>query len=218
MGNQIISVVIQDEVMERVDRLARKRGVSRSRAVSEILADHFGMVTPQAKINRVMDRIEGHIQEAGVWQMLSKVKGSSIQCRTTVGYKYNPKVRFMLELSGREVDKLASLKIVSRTQNPLFHQHLKRFFQLIEQIESYDPVGFRMHSIRRGRFIMEGTRFVRDFHYDWLREELEVEAIARFLSGYMRMIREAMDVYFDSPELEDSLLIKRLYLVYRQHV
>jgi predicted transcriptional regulator len=218
MGSQIYSIVVRDEVMEPLDTLARGRGASRSQMINEILAGYFDLVTPQTKINLVMDQIEEIIQEVSGWQFLSKAKGSSIQCRTSIGYKYNPKVRFILELTGKDQNRLATLKIVSRTQNPIFYQHLIRFFGLIEEIETYDPTGFRLYSIKRGMFENQGNRFIRDFYYDWMHENLEVDHIAYFLSNYMKMINEAMNTYFKAPELENELLLKRLYLVYRKYI
>ncbi len=218
MGSQIYSIVVRDEIMEPLDSRARRRGASRSQMINEILAEYFNLVTPQTKINLVMDQIEGMIQGVSGWQFLSKAKGSSIQCRTSIGYKYNPKVRFILELTGKDQNRLATLKIVSRTQNPHFYQHLMRLFSLIETIEEYDPTGFRLHSVKRGMFEDQGNRFVRDFYYDWMHENLEVDHLADFLANYMKMIHEAMNTYFEAPELENELLLKRLYLVHRKYI
>lgn len=218
MNKQIISLVIRDEIMEHLDRWARQQGISRSQAASEILERHFNLASPQTKIDHVIDRIETRIREAGQWQQLVKTRGSSIQCRTSVSYKYNPNIRFLLEMSGKDRERMASLKIVARSQNLMFLGHLKRFFALMERIEAYDSEGFRRHSIRRGGFEQDGARFQRDFHYDWMHERLEAEAIAAFLAEYLLMLREAMGAYFELPQLEEDLLLKRLYLVYRKHI
>jgi hypothetical protein len=94
---------------------------------------------------------------------------------------------------------------------------LEQFFSLIGKIETYEAIGFRRHSIRRGTFLKEGNRFVREFHYDWMRDHLSVEELAEFLGQYVRMLKKGMDIYFSLVGEDEPLVLSQLYDNYKEH-
>ena len=50
--------MLSDEVVREADRLAHQKGTNRSNLINQILAEYFGMVTPQRRINDVFQAIE----------------------------------------------------------------------------------------------------------------------------------------------------------------
>lgn len=214
MGGRIYSIIVEDDLMEQVDRVAYKKGMSRSQIVNEMITEYLNLVTPEYKINQVMEQIAKRIHIMNEIQYVSESKGNSIQCRATVAYKYNPKIRYMLELSGKDMNKMATLNIISRTQNTEFYTHLLKFFSIVETIEKLEQIGFRRYSIKRSPFKMEGNRIIRDFYYDWMHEDLSIEEISNFLSNYIEMLNHSMNAYFNQlnvGEMEKYKLITKIY-------
>ncbi len=218
MGGRIYSIIVEDDLMEKVDRVAYKKGMSRSQIINEMMTEYLNLVTPEYKINQVMEEIAKRIHIMNEIQYVSESKGSSIQCRATVGYKYNPKIRYMLELSGKDMSKMATLKIISRTQNTDFYAHLLKFFKLVEAVEEMDRIGFTRYSIRKSQFRKDGNRIIRDFYYDWMHEDLSIEEISKFLSNYIEMLNHSMNAYFNQLNIGDTEKYKLIKKIYSQYI
>lgn len=218
MGSGIYSLGVKDELIERVDSLTRKRNMSRSQIINEIIAEYFNVITPEYKINQVMDLVAKEIRMSDFLQYLSEAKGSSIQCRASIRYKYNPKIRYMLELSGKEKDKLATLNIISRTQREDFFNYLVDFLKIIMLIERKSYSGFSKYSIKNGEFITDGKKFSIDFYYDWTKEHLSIEDISSYLADYIRMIHKAMNAYFEYVDYDANTQIKVINKVYMDYL
>ena len=218
MGGRIYSIIVEDDLMEQVDRVAYGKGMSRSQIINEMIAEYLNLVTPEYKINQVMEHIAKRIHIMNEIQYVSESKGNSIQCRATVAYKYNPKIRYMLELSGKDMNKMATLNIISRTQNAEFYTHLLKFFSIVETIEEFEQVGFRRYSIKSSPFQTEGNRIIRDFYYDWMHEDLSIEEISNFLSNYIEMLNHSMNAYFNQLNLGEMEKYKLITNIYNHYI
>jgi len=216
MAQGIVSVVMTEEVLEKLDALAGKKGQSRSRTVNEILGDYFDLLPPQAKIDRVMEEIAGILAESHLLETLSKAKGSSLQCRGDIQYKYKPKVRYRLQLDGKSANKLATLHIVLRTQRAGFTRHLMDYFSLVQAVERADPEGFRLKGLVSEAFYYDGKKFSRDFYYPWQEEDLEPALISNFLGGYLMMLHEGMNRYFQVMEESKARRYRAVDSVYQE--
>lgn len=217
MKSSIYSLVIQDDLIRRIDEIAVNKGMSRSQMINEVLAEYLGISTPEYKINKIMDFICSEFLNTQNIRMISNNKGSSIKLKTNIRYKYNPQLQFMLELKGKNKNKLATLKIQSRTQSEDFLKYLIEFFYILTEIEKYMDIGFRRNRIKVGHFVVDGNRFYRDFYYDWTSDKYSAEKLSRFLINYINMIDEAIGVYFDNLECPDDLIIK-IREVYKRHI
>ncbi|MCT4634397.1 MAG: hypothetical protein N4A76_16925 [Firmicutes bacterium] len=218
MKSSIYSLLVQDNLMEKVDDIALEKGMSRSQMVNEIFAEYLGISTPEYKINKVMDFICKEFLDTSSIRIMSNNKGSSIKLMTNIKYKYNPQLHYMLELKGKNKDKLATLKIQSRTQSKVFLDHLVKFFVLFTEIERIYEIGFRKNVIDKSYFVVEGNRFLRDFYYDWTNDSYSPEGLSQFLINYISMINESVNIYFEN--IADSkttvILMTAIYRKYME--
>lgn len=217
MTRHIYSLVLKDELIDKVDLVAGKNNKSRSLIVNEILAEYFKIVTPEYKINRIMDLVGKEIHDSAYLEFLSEAKGNSIQCRASIAYKYNPKIRYMLELSGKDKVKLATLHIISRTQRNDFFMHMIKCFEMITAIESGYSSQFRKLAIKSSLFASDGKKISRDFYYDWMKEHLTVEDISEYLSNYIRMIHQSMNCYFEYLPNGQKRQIEEILKIYKKY-
>ena len=116
MKRSTYSLILMDDVVAAIDRLAAQQGTSRSNLINQILAEHVSCVTPEQQMRQIFACLTQQmnsafrIQEQGSDAMLS-ILGS-------VQYKYRPTIRYSVELH-REMhgEKVGILKISCHTKS-----------------------------------------------------------------------------------------------------
>ena len=58
MGKSVYSLVLNDEVVDIVDKMARLNGMSMSNMIEKILADAVRYETPEIRANSIFDEIQ----------------------------------------------------------------------------------------------------------------------------------------------------------------
>ena len=138
MKRSTYSLILMDDVVAAIDRLAAQQGTSRSNLINQILAEHVSCVTPEQQMRQIFACLTQQmnsafrIQEQGSDAMLS-ILGS-------VQYKYRPTIRYSVELH-REMhgEKVGILKISCRTQSQTLLNAIQQFFLFWVQLEqAYD--------------------------------------------------------------------------------
>ena len=58
LSKSLYSLILSDEVIARIDRLATRQGTNRSALVNRILAEYCSMVTPEKRIETVLGAVK----------------------------------------------------------------------------------------------------------------------------------------------------------------
>ena len=58
MKKTLYSLMLSEDVVAEVDRLAHRLGTNRSNLINQILAEHVNLVTPERRINDIFSAIE----------------------------------------------------------------------------------------------------------------------------------------------------------------
>lgn len=210
MSKQIYSLVLSEQVVEKVDREALVRGISRSQIINDLLCQSFGVWTPDLKMNRVMDLMTEAFRGLDTMQMVSATHGNTLQLRTSVSYKYKPKLKYVIEMSGKNHPLLANLKIYSRTTSEPFLQCLVMFFGYISDFEESIAPQIGLRQVLSTGYAYEDNKFVKRFECDWTTTDVPAEAIAAYLISYVQFLDEALKMFFDSygnwPHIEQQTL------------
>ena len=98
MKKSVYSLVLSDDVVEAVDRAAYQNGLSRSAMVNQILADYVSYTTPEKRMREIFSQVESLLTDGGVFQTLLQPSDSMMSLRSSLAYKYNPNVRYSVEL------------------------------------------------------------------------------------------------------------------------
>lgn len=205
MKKTIYSLMLFDDLIEEVDREAYMKGTNRSQVINDILAEHFGLQTPEQKIQSVLENLEANFEKAmSIGQI---VNNTSIRFGKSLKYKYRPKLRYSYEFVGSGSEKYAVLKVSSRTTSRELSDHLDRFFERIAKTE-------------QNRNLTEGCcgndagnhRFVREFRNSSGMDQ-DVSEITACLTRYLKTLDQAMNQYFSDPDdLEDfDRILNELY-------
>jgi len=119
-----------DEVVEAVDRLAYEAGTSRSNMINRILAEYAQMATPEQRMQDIFSSIADVVREQTALQLMLSASDAMLSMRSAIHYKYNPSMRYVVELYTHPDGELGELRAGLRTQNPSLLLAIGQFYKL----------------------------------------------------------------------------------------
>ena len=64
MKKSMYSLILTDQVVEKIDQIAYQEGMSRSQLIDHLLAQQVGMATPEQKIRSIMEQVADRVQKS----------------------------------------------------------------------------------------------------------------------------------------------------------
>jgi len=133
MKKSIYSLVLSDDVVAEIDRMAYQLHTSRSNLINQILAEHLSCETPEMRMQAVFSRMEQMMQQ---FRILEQTSDRILSLQSQLDYKYKPTVQYFVKLNPvPEGEKIGVLRVVLRTQNVNLIENLDKFFRLWIQLE-----------------------------------------------------------------------------------
>lgn len=207
MQKSVYSLVLSDEVVAALDRLAYRSGASRSAMADRILAEYVSCQTPEMRMREIFERAERLLTEGDVFQPLLQPSDSMMSLRSALSYKYNPSVRYSVELFRDGGGSRGELRVTLRSQSSGLILYLGQFFRLWDKLErAY--IGGAESAAQDGKY-------ARALRLPDVSQQRQGELIA----GYIRALDSAMKAFFsrlDSPE-EAAAACERIYRDYLKH-
>lgn len=209
MQKSVYSLVLMDNVVAAVDRLAAREGTSRSNLVNRILAEYTQMTTPEQYIRSIFDAVNEVLETQSVLQpMLAASTDAMLTLRSALQYKYNPSVRYSVELYRSPGEELGELRAQLRTQNPALILYLAQFFRLWTKLEAaYLPGPPRAYDTADGRF----ARRLRT------PESAAAEQAGEAIANYVRLFDACLKTYFEHLSSPDAA-VRAVESLYAQHL
>lgn len=190
MEKSVYSLVLSDEVIEAVDRLAYSKGTSRSNLINQILAEYVSYVTPEKRMRDVFTAIESFMNE-DYFQIQAQPSDSMLSIRSALKYKYKPTIRYAVELYRNAESTVGELRVSFRTSSQ----------QLIDNITDFFRFFIRLENKYVGKFLPAGDyytmsegRFTRKFYS--LDSSLTNEELGEAIAKYIRMLDSLVKIYF----------------------
>lgn len=186
MKKSVYSLVLIDDLVEQLDHAAYARGLSRSGMINEILADYLSVVTPERQIQQTLDTARDLLNSVDALQLVAPPSGGGMVLRSALRYKYNPTVRYAIELSGASGRLAGRLRVQLRTRNETLLCDAESFFTLWDGMERRLRGGIQS-AIEPGRY----TRF-------FLPQEREMAAqeFGEGIAEYVRLFDGCLRLYF----------------------
>ncbi len=151
MAKNMYSLMLSEAVVDAVDTMAHSAGASRSAMVERILAEYVSYRTPEMRINEMFERMERLLSPERGLQTMLRSSERMLNLRSALSYKYNPTVRYSVELYRVMSGTVGELRVGLRTQNSTLRLYLMQFFKLWSRIESsYVPQSD--YAIEDGRY------------------------------------------------------------------
>lgn len=133
MAKSIYSLVLDDEVIALIDRMAYAEGASRSALINRILAERVGYSTHEMRTRDIFRRMEDMLADT-LLPMLGESGDTTMRLRSAISYKYNPTVKYTVAL-GRDGDSIGELRAQVRSRSDGFTLMLLQFFRLWSRLE-----------------------------------------------------------------------------------
>ena len=187
MNKSVYSLVLSDEIVQEIDRLAYEAGASRSAMINQVLADFVRYTTPEKRMREVFSAIEQMLL-GGVFEPQLQPSESMFSLRSALDYKYNPSVRYSVELYKNARPLLGELRVSVRSQNSALVLAMLQFFKLWTRIENT--------YIGRVECAMEDGRYLRKLRLT--DDKLTNEQIGEGIAGYINLLDSALKQYFET--------------------
>lgn len=117
MKKSVYSLVLMDDVVDAVDKLAYSMNTSRSNLINQILAEKVCCITPEKRMKDIFQQIERLMSDGECYQIQNQPSDAMMSIKSPVRYKYRPTVRYAVELYRNPSDSLGKLKVSFRTQS-----------------------------------------------------------------------------------------------------
>ncbi|MBQ8496583.1 MAG: hypothetical protein IJ489_03900 [Clostridia bacterium] len=130
----VYSIVLSQDVVEKVDRLAYENGTNRSNMINQILAEYVSYVTPEKRFREIFRHMEEILSENAFKAL--EPSDTMLSLRSALAYKYNPTVKYNVELYRGEKAEIGELRVSMRTQNVGLILYMTEFYRIWTKIEA----------------------------------------------------------------------------------
>lgn len=178
MKRSLYSLILSDEVVERIDALAASAGTNRSRLIDEILAEYVSLPTPAKRTRTLFEEIERLLGDLDV---AYAERANTLSVRSVLNYRYRPTLKYDVELDGGA----ATLTVTYRTRSSDFDERMNAFFLAWTAAEkTLAPTDGLRYSICPGKWS-------RSVPY----ESIDYENAGRRVSGYVKTFDGALKAF-----------------------
>ena len=115
MSKSVYSLVLSDDVVAQIDRAAYALGTSRSNLINQVLAEYVSLITPEKRRKDIFDSLVSVLGGFEPFQVQAQGSDSMLSIRSPLRIKYNPTIKYTVELSLHSKSELGQLKIMTRT-------------------------------------------------------------------------------------------------------
>lgn len=187
MKKNVYSLILSEDVVAAIDKLAYMKGMSRSGLINEILASTVSYKTPEMLIRETLEETERALSGTDFVKVSSGA--NALAMKTAITYKYNPSLKLTLELQRlRDGETVGKLRISMRSRSEALIMLLIDFMKLWQEIEkNFSP------SVE---YYYDNGRITRDLHPS-VRSSSPLE-IGASIGNYAKHLSAAADAYFAS--------------------
>ena len=189
MKKNVYSVILSESVVAAIDRLAYANGTNRSGMINRILAEYVSYETPEMKIHDTISRLERAISENQVFRLMADTSDNTMSVKSSLVYKYNPSVRYSVELFRVPTgDGIGELRVSLRTQNATLIEYFSEFCGLFSAIEA--KFG-RANSLSESKKITESK-----------------ETVGELIAVYLNLFDSALKTFFEYTDNKSACVSK----------
>ena len=186
MKKSLYSIILSDGVIREIDKLAYKSNTNRSSLINRILAEYVSYTTPEMRMNRIFEELESILSPSDNFKLLLNNSVYSMNLRSSLDFKYNPSVKYTVELSKGDSTDIGSLKVSLRSQNAHLIAYMMEFYKTFADIEcKYVP---------STQYSLEDDKFIRRLT---LRAgESDAETLGRSIAEYVKAFDSCLKLFF----------------------
>ncbi len=192
MSKSVYSLVLTDEVVREIDRMAYQSGTNRSNMINQILAERVSYITPEKRIERIFNAIESMLGMSDTFRKSAPASDTMLQLNSSLAYKYNPNVKYSVELYRDDSEALGEMRVSMRTQNTSLIMALLDFYELWTSTEKRFIGESPSGADRMGRFF----RRIKPRINRTANSGSDTETLGGLIAQYIRAFDSALKAYF----------------------
>lgn len=212
MAKNMYSLMLMDEVVSQIDKIATEAGTNRSNLINEILAEYVSYITPQKHIQNIFESISAIIDDISALTVQNMAANSVICIKSALSYKYRPTIRYSVELFA-DNKSLGELRVTFRTQSSELLMEITHFLSLWMQLEQHYISKF--DSEDSISYTLEQGRFKRTLMYPKNSTLHNSGEVSKAIADYIQMFDEILKGYLNGEYNSDGDVEYR-YLNYLQ--
>ncbi len=198
MEKSVYSLVLMDDIVKEVDRLAHARSTSRSNLINQILAEYVSFITPEQRMKGIFEEMTRTFDRNSPLRLQDQPSDAMISFCSAIRFKYNPTIRYCVELYRSDDDAIGELKVITRTSSDRLIALLEEFYRSIILLEkAYAKQYFPGKDIH---FTIDAGRFYRSFALPDHDHMLTTQQIGKAIADYINMFDKAMKLFFENYE------------------
>ena len=205
MSKSLYSLILSDEVVARIDRLALRNGTNRSALVNSILAEYTAMTTPEKRIDSVFRTLEGLLSAEGELVPFFTPNRTSMALKSSLEYKYRPTIRYEVQLYREPGSAIGELTVAFRTQSRSLLEATENFFRFWIRLE--EAYLSRLQPRNSPEYGIQDGKLVRTLSLARNRD-YSPDSLASAISAYVRLFDSQLKGYIGgtlSPaQIEDN--------------
>ena len=117
MDKSLYSLVLMDQVVAEIDKLAARAGTNRSNLINQILADYVSVSTPEKQIDSIFRSMEQLLSQTSELIPFVTPNQLSMSMKSSLQYKYRPTIRYSVQLYRVPEEAIGELTVNFRTQS-----------------------------------------------------------------------------------------------------
>ena len=186
MAKTLYSLMLSEDVVREVDRMAHRMGATRSGLINSILAEYVGFKTPEQRINEILAEVERMLLPADDLVPFLAPNAMSLSLKSSLEYKYRPTVKYEVSLFGGSSDPIGEISVVFRTQSAALLDAMAAFFRSWKQLEDGILPAAGIHV----DYALYDGRFTRSIAAP--AQETDAETLAAAISAYLQLFDRCM--------------------------
>ncbi len=197
MKKNVYSLVLSEDVIAEIDRVAYHKGTNRSNMINQILAEYVSYVTPEKRMQDTFRRLEALLDGRDSFHVQLTQSDSLFSLRSALDYKYNPTVRYGVELY-RTVSpdgSVGELRVTLRTQNATLLLCLMQFYRFWSSVEE-SALGTVHCRLEDGGKYLRRLR-LRTLAVNGRIPDTGSETLGELIAAYIRTFDAALKAYFE---------------------
>jgi len=173
---------------------------SRSNLINQILAEYVSCPTPEQRTKDVFDQITELVlssdPRAHNFQIQQQSSDAMLSMRSALRFKYNPTIKYSVELYRGSDRVFGELRVSSRTQNRQLIGYLTDFYTRFAHLELECRKYYKNVS-RQLEFQVEDGRFGRKFVMPPSETTLTNQQLGSAIAWYIQMFDKMINLYFE---------------------
>ncbi len=205
MPKSVYSMLLNDEVIEKIDDIALKNGLSRSQVVNNCLAEYLGLKLSRSVIDEIIASLTTAICDHNRMR-IARRQTYAVDYYSAVNYKYSPRVTYSVDFSSDGA--FGDLKLSLRSTSEELAQIFSAFFNDFIAVEkSVNP---------NVLFYIENGKLIRRLDFSQISS---TEELSLSITEYVKILDMLLNKYvYEFPSgLQTESLIKN-YLAVKDQI